>query len=208
MVVLLVLLMFAGFAAIGLWRRHGAREMASAVAAATSASEVWFHPGHAWVAPTHAGFFKVGFDELAASLAGTPDEVGLPPVGSRVFQGVPVLSVKHGHRRLEVAAPLSGKVVSHNRSLLDNAKSISSDPYGAGWAFLLRPDRNYELGNLISGGAARRWLDQLRSSFGRLAYSASPATAFDAGPLHAGFGDHLSEDQFEQLKRELFPNSR
>jgi glycine cleavage system H lipoate-binding protein len=174
----------------------------------TSASEVWFHPGHAWVAPAHAGYFKVGFDELAASLAGTAEEIGLPPVGSRVFQGVPVLSVKHGHRRLDVAAPLSGKVVSHNRSLSHDAKAVSSDPYGSGWAILLRPDRNYELGNLISGGAARRWLDQLRASFGRVGYSAAAATAYDAGPLHAGFGDRLTEEQFMQLKRELFPNSR
>jgi glycine cleavage system H lipoate-binding protein len=208
MVVLLVLLMFAGFAAIGLWRRQRARGMASAVAAATRVSEVWFHPGHAWVAPAHAGYFKVGFDELAASLAGTAEQVGLPPVGSQVFQGVPVFGVQHGGRKLEIAAPLSGRVVSHNTRLFDDAGVVSRDPYGAGWAFLLRPTRNYELGNLISGGAARRWLDQLRASFGRLAFPASAATAYDAGPLHAGFGEHLTDEQFGQLKRELFPNSR
>lgn len=208
MVVILVILMFAGFALIGLAKRRRSEQLAVATAAHTAPGDVWYHPGHTWAAPAHAGYFKVGLDELAASLPGLIERVNLPREGSQVFQGVPSVEVSRGHRTLELAAPLSGKVVAVNPVLKSDAAAASREPYGAGWLFLIRPGRRYERGNLIGGVPARRWLDHIRTSLSNALRPGMPVTAYDAGPLTPGFGEHLSDEQFWQLKQAMFPNSR
>lgn len=208
MVVILVVLMFGTLALIGLARRRRAEQLQVATAARTAPGEVWYHPGHTWAAPAHAGYFKVGLDELAASLTGLIERVNLPREGAQVFQGVPSVEVRRGRRTLELASPLTGKVVAVNPKLKDDAATASREPYGNGWLYLVRPGRRYERGNLIGGLPARRWLDQIRTTLGNALRPGVPATAYDAGPLTPGFGEHLTDEQFWQLKQELFPNSR
>lgn len=203
MVIILVAAMFVAFAVVGAWRQR-VTETRVALAARTPVRELRFHPGHAWLAHVTPGLVKIGLDELAASLAGIPERLALPQVGSRLTQGKPGIGVSRGRRRLSVASPVTGRVIAVNPDVVNRPALAAEHPYDEGWALLVRPGRHSGRGNLLGGGAARQWLDALRSSVTRMVAPQVALSAYDAGPLSAGFGSELSDEQFEQLKHEFF----
>jgi len=203
MVIILVAAMFVTFALVGAWRQR-VLETRVALAARTPVRDLRFHPGHAWLANVGPGLVKVGLDELAASLAGMPDRLIVPGVGTRLRQGEQSLVVACGDRRLRVASPVTGRVVAINSDAVTRPAGVAEDPYGRGWALLVRPQGRSETGNLLSGGAARQWIDALRGIVANMVAPKLAVTAYDAGPLRMGFGRDLSDEQFKQLKREFF----
>lgn len=204
MVIIIVAAMFVAFAVIGAWRQRVA-ETRLALATTMPIREIRFHPGHGWLAPVSGKLAKIGFDELAASLAGIPEKLTLPSVGSRLRQGLTGMIVRCGARRLYIPSPVTGKVLAVNPELALDPALVAKDPYDRGWALLVRPQDHDGGGNLLGGGAARQWLDALRTSVTRMVSPGLTVTAYDAGPLREGFGADLSDEQFEDLKRELFP---
>lgn len=204
MVIILVAAMFVAFAVVGAWRQR-VTETRVAVAARTAVGEILFHPGHAWLAYVTTGLVKVGFDELAASIVGIPETLTLPRVGTKLTQGTVGMQACRGSRRIEVASPVTGRVIAVNQTVVTHPGSVAQDPYDRGWALLVRPRRQSWSGNLLGDGAARQWLDALRSSVARLVTPQVALSAYDAGPLRAGFGAEISDELFEHLKRELFP---
>jgi glycine cleavage system H lipoate-binding protein len=205
MVIILVVLMFVGFGLVGAWRQR-VLETRLAQAAQAAPGDLRFHPGHAWLAAVGPGLVKIGFDELAASLVGIPDRIILPPVGTILKQGTSAMEVERGARRLSVSAPVTGRVVAVNEETADRPATVSKDPYGRGWTLVVRPRREDGGGNLLEGGAARQWLDALRNGVARMV-SPSVVTAYDAGPLRSGFGEDLSDERFEELKRAFFTHT-
>jgi glycine cleavage system H protein len=206
MVIILVAAMFVIFAVVGAWRQK-VIETRVALAAKTPVRELRFHPGHAWLANVGPGLVKVGLDELAASLAGIPDGLRVPGVGTRIRQGEESLVVACGDRRLQVTSPVTGRVVAINPETVTRPAAVAEDPYGRGWALLVRPHGQGGASNLLSGSAARQWIDALRGIVANMVAPPVAVTAYDAGPLRMGFGQDLSDEQFHQLKREFFTST-
>jgi glycine cleavage system H protein len=171
-----------------------------------AATELYYHPGHAWARPTPDGLVTVGVTDFASQFAGELQRVKLPQPGRRFAAGERAWSLisKRG-RRLDQLAPLSGKVVAVNERLRDDPGLVQGAPFGEGWLLRLRPRRaRTELNGLLRGSVALAWRDAVRAAVvGRTPLG---AVAQDGGEWCARFGDRLDDDAWQRARRELFPS--
>jgi glycine cleavage system H protein len=185
------------------WRyvQGGARELTAAAPARKAARTSWFevpdgvrlHPGHAWASAVN-GAVKVGLDDFAHLLVGPFTGLSLPAPGTRLRQGQPAFSVRVDDREVPVLAPLDGTVTGRNDSAQTHPGRIHEDPYGAGWLLEVRPAEPSSFKQLLSGDAARAYLETCATSLG--------AVAADGGLPVRGFARELRPDGWDVLARE------
>ena len=205
MVVLLVTLTFVGLALLVVWTRQRAVRMARS--AAVRLDQVAYHPGHMWVARVGPALYKAGADDVAASLAGMPERIEVPEAGGRVYQDVRHVRLEAHGRTVHLPAPLSGRVVAINNDAIGEPSTVAHAPYGNGWLYLVHADGQREQQRLLTGEQAAHWLDDIRRGIMDILWSPGPTAAWDAGPLQPGYGDILSDEQFQQLKDNLLGSS-
>jgi len=120
---------------------------------------VFLHSGHSWAGLKTSGEMRVGIDEFLTQAMGGVDRVDLPKVGRHVERGESLVTLWTHSRALSVPSPVSGIVVSVNRSLKRSSMAIDNDPYGAGWlAAVLPSDQRQAVSELRVGADAVRWL--------------------------------------------------
>ena len=70
-----------------------------------------YHRGHTWVHPEADGTVTVGLDDLGARLIGTPEQVVLPKVGTKLQVNGTAWRVRKGQSDLRILSPVDGEVV-------------------------------------------------------------------------------------------------
>jgi glycine cleavage system H protein len=121
---------------------------------------VHYHRGHTWVHLEHDGDIRMGVDDFGQWLLGTVRHVLLPGTGDAVFEGAPTCELRLDTGRIGVLAPISGRVMARNQRLLEQPGLVNKSPYDEGWLLVVKPsDLPLELGNLLRGEEAARWLD-------------------------------------------------
>lgn len=183
------------------------REAHPAGATATS----WFtvpeglllHPGHTWARSLPDGLVEVGVDDFAARLLGPVERLGLPDTGAVVAQGSPALLAQDGARQVSLLSPVDGVVDAVNPAAAEGA--WQQEPYAGGWLFRVRPARlPANVRQLLSGEAARRWLEQAADSLVARASPQLGAVLADGGvPVH-GIARELEPERWDDLCREYF----
>ncbi len=168
---------------------------------------LYVHPGHSWVRVAPDGDVAVGTSPFASCFAGRLDSVELPGEGTRLNQGDPGWTlVSRRNRRLTQVMPVAGDVIEVNHALLANPDLAQRAPYDLGWMLRIRPKHLTEsLQNLLHGGLAQAWEDATRARLSQVLSPALGARANDGGEWIAGFGDGLSDTEWETLRREMFP---
>jgi len=161
-----------------------------------------YHPGHTWARYEGGSLARVGVDQFAAKLVGTPERIELPPVGTQVRAGRPMAHVTHHGRRTAVIAPVSGTVAATNRALVDRPEELTNAPYDQGWLLELRNDQlRLDLRALLSGDLARRWMDDSVAVLHRMFSpgEAVPALA-DGGEPVDGISDLLDDPAWDRAR--------
>ena len=163
--------------------------------------DVHLHAGHAWARP-QGGTVEVGLDDFAHKLVGELEQLRLPEIGAPVRQGQKAFTVVAGDQPLDVLSPIDGHVVAVNEAARAHPAGALHDPYGAGWLMKVEPRwLTANLKNLLSGDAARRFLD---TEAGKLAQRLTPDLGVvlqDGGtPVH-GIARALDEDHWDELVR-------
>lgn len=102
-----------------------------------------YHRGHTWVQPQPDGTLIVGLDELAKRLTGKPDEVDLPPVGSRVEVNGTGWKMRRFGAEVRLLSPLDGEVVAVGGPECD-------------WFLKVKPS-SFDLTHLLMGPEVKRW---------------------------------------------------
>jgi glycine cleavage system H lipoate-binding protein len=114
---------------------------------------------HTWVEMTFSGDARVGVDDFAQKVIGTIDRIQIAALGSEIKKGDTLLTVQHGANTLNIPAPISGKIVRINESLLAAPDMLHKDPYIAGWAAVIAPKNiSAELHLLAIADDAAKWL--------------------------------------------------
>ena len=75
--------------------------------------------------------------------------VDLPEVGDTVEKGEEFAVVESVKSASDIYCPVLGEVVDINNELEDNPEKINVDPYGLGWIFIIKPDDEADLDELI-----------------------------------------------------------
>jgi glycine cleavage system H protein len=186
-----------------------ARERRAPAAAAPSFG--WFqipeavklHPGHTWARVEDDGVVTVGIDDFAQKLVG-PARVALPAVGARVAQGEPAFEVAAGSGSVPMLSPVEGTVVEVNEAARAGGETLA-EPYGKGWLFKVKAPRlAHDLRQLISGNAARRFLEDAAEA---LAMRMSPELGRvlqDGGAPILGIAPEIEGERWTELARKFF----
>jgi ActR/RegA family two-component response regulator/glycine cleavage system H lipoate-binding protein len=118
-------------------------------------------PGHTWVRIEPDGHVRIGLDDFANKAMGVVDGVQLPKPATEVRCGDPLFSCQRGNEILSFTAPVSGRVLDLNASLLAEPAKVSSSPYKDGWVCRMEPSNlTAELGSLKIGRPAADWFSE------------------------------------------------
>jgi glycine cleavage system H protein len=167
--------------------------------------DVHLHPGHAWLREEPDGLVTVGMNSFAERLIGPVSSVALPAPGDELLQGGRAWKLTVDSVPIEMLSPVDGTVVECNDWATAAPERIASDPYGDGWLIKVRPSRlGPNLKQLISGDAARQWIDQAAD---RLVTLSSPDLGVvyqDGGVPVAGLARAVSgDDGWQEFARRL-----
>jgi glycine cleavage system H protein len=165
---------------------------------------VYLHPGHAW-ARVVGDEVRVGLDEFGHRLVGALAAVKLPQLGATLRQGEAAFSLEADGRAVDLLAPVEGEVTAINAEALTSPDELGSSPYDQGWLVALKAPRlAASLKQLVSGAAARRWLDQDFADVTALAGREAGLVMQDGGaPLH-GLAHALRPDAWDEVARPFF----
>ena len=170
----------------------------------TVPEDVLLHPGHTWAREEANGVVTIGIDDFAHKLIGSVSRVETADLGEAVSQGGPAIKLGADGKTVTLLSPVDGTVLSVNRRAEQDPDALA-DPYGDGWLLKVRA-RSIEKNRkqLLSGNAARRWLE---GSAEQLAARLSPALGHvlqDGGtPVH-GIGREIDPQGWDELARSFF----
>jgi glycine cleavage system H lipoate-binding protein len=154
----------------------------------------YYHRGHTWAHPESDGTVTVGLDELGALLVGSPDEIELPLIGSRVQTNGTAFRLRKRGADVRVLAPVDGEVVETGGA-------------DRGWYLKIRPTATGEMAfrHLLRGAEIKPWLMREMERL-QLALSASEgaATLADGGVPVADIAASYPKADWDAVCGELF----
>lgn len=181
-----------------------ARESAAAESWFQVPEGVYLHPGHAW-ARVVGDEVRVGLDEFGHKLVGALEAVRLPQVGATLQQGEAAFSLVAQGKAVELLAPVAGEVTAINAEALTSPDELGSSPYEEGWLVALKAPRlQASLKQLVSGAAARRWLDQAFGDVTALSGREAGLVMQDGGAPLPGLARALRPDAWDEVARPFF----
>jgi glycine cleavage system H protein len=92
----------------------------------------------------------VGITDFAQEALGDVVYVSLPELGAELAQGDVLGEVESTKAVSELYAPVSGRVVERNESLVDTPGTLNEDPYGSGWVCVLQVETDAPVEGLLS----------------------------------------------------------
>lgn len=95
---------------------------------------------HVWAMVTPQGNIRVGLADAAQRLLKGAVGVHLEPVGSEVKRRELFGSIETWMFKLNLRAPVSGKIVRVNEVVLEKPSVINEDSYGGGWIAEIKPE--------------------------------------------------------------------
>jgi glycine cleavage system H lipoate-binding protein len=167
---------------------------------------------HAWVELTFAGEARIGVDDFAQKVIGTIERIEVAPLGTDLKKGETLMTVQHRNRILSIPAPVSGKVLTVNESLLASPNLIHQDPYIAGWVAVVAPKNiSAEIRLLSIADDAAKWLrkevSRFRDFIKEQAQAGIPApagvTMLDGGAPLNGVLEQCSEKTWNAFQKEF-----
>lgn len=162
-----------------------------------------FHRGHTWVERHEPRLASIGVSSLAANFIGELNSIELPREGSKVEpdERAVTLVAKNG-RRLSLPLPIGGKVLAANAELGKDPALVQRRPYDQGW--LLRVAPRTESPELAPLAVAQRWFDDARAALSAKLSPVPATVAFDGGDWVQAFGERFDDEEWRELRREIF----
>ena len=167
---------------------------------------------HTWIELTFAGEARIGIDDFVQKVIGKIERIDVAPLGTEIKKGDTFMTVYNGNRALIIPAPITGKVLTVNDSLLDAPNRLHQDPYLAGWVAVVAPKNiSLELHFLAVADDAAKWLRKEASRFRDFittqsqvgVLSPASVTLFDGGAPLNGILEHFDENTWNAFQKEF-----
>ena len=117
-----------------------------------SSNELRFTRTHCWVRQEGV-VAVVGITDYAQEQMSELTFVELPEVGEQVEAEDEVAVVESVKAANDVFAPVAGKIVEVNESLLEQPELVNLDPFGKGWLFKMKPATMADVDDLLDADA-------------------------------------------------------
>ncbi len=119
---------------------------------------------HEWVLSVGKNIVKIGLTEFAQRQLGDVVFVEMPTVGGTFSAADAIGSVESVKAVAEVFAPVAGKVVRINESLVESPELLNEDPHGEGWLVELEMSDAGQLNALMDAATYERFLKESEES--------------------------------------------
>ncbi len=116
---------------------------------------------HEWICPESKNKGKAGLTDYAQSQLGDLVFLDLPAPGTQVEQGKKIGEVESVKAVSDIFAPVSGRVLEVNQTVVDEPGLVNKDPYGAGWLFRLELSKPSELDALMDSEKYDKFVAEL-----------------------------------------------
>jgi glycine cleavage system H protein len=123
-------------------------------------AEIKFTKDHEWV-KLDGGVATVGITEHAQNALGDVVFVELPEAGREVTEAEAVAVVESVKAASDVYAPIAGKIVEANQTLVDDPSLANSAPTTDGWFFRIEPSDPAAIDALMSEEEYSKFVDSL-----------------------------------------------
>ncbi len=148
---------------------------------------------HTWVNVGMNGIARVGIDDFVRKIIKQIDKVELPKLNKEVKRGELLFSIKHNAHTIDVASPISGKVVMVNTEHLEHPDLIALSPFELSWMCCIDPSNlAEELHSLKIGADTINWY---REEIDKYAEIAKGIEREGAGAAPAGTGAGMAAEQ-------------
>ena len=114
---------------------------------------------HEWVA-VEGVRARIGITDFAQDSLGDVVYVELPGEGANVMAHASCAEIESTKSVSEVFAPVTGKVVEVNTTLDDAPEQLNTDPYGAGWIFVVELAEPEQVDGLLDAAAYQAFLEE------------------------------------------------
>ncbi len=121
--------------------------------------ELRYSSEHEWVR-VEGNRAIVGITDYAQDALGDVVYVQLPDAGLKVIANASIAEIESTKSVSEVYAPVTGTVVEVNGSLDDAPEQLNTDPYGAGWIFVVELVEPAEVDALMDAAAYQAFLEE------------------------------------------------
>jgi glycine cleavage system H protein len=121
--------------------------------------ELRYSKEHEWVR-VEGTRAVIGITDYAQDALGDVVYVQLPDAGLQVVANASVAEIESTKSVSEVYAPVTGTVVEVNGTLEDQPEQVNSDPYGAGWIFVVELAEPGEVDALLDAAGYRAFLEE------------------------------------------------
>lgn len=115
---------------------------------------LFYSEDHEWV-KLEGNRGRVGITDYAQEALGSVVFIELPETGSEVVAEVPIGVLESVKAASDYFAPVSGRILAVNDSLLESPGLINEDPYGRGWMVDVEMDDQAEVKKLLTAGEYR-----------------------------------------------------
>lgn len=171
------------------------------------AENYFYHQGHGWIAALEGSRFKIGIDDFAQKMLGTPNLILPATVGKSVTQGKPIIEFVVDEKSFAILSPVSGKITAINNDAVKEPKLINNDPYNKGWLFEIIPDDfNREKAGLLSGNLAKSWIENVSKKLNSKISGQADIVLQDGGEIATGFIKELDKDNWDIIAKEFLLN--
>ena len=116
----------------------------------TSPTDRQYIKEHDWVKTESAGTVIFGITDYAQESLGDIVFVDLPEIETNVTQLQSFGEVESVKAVSELIAPLSGKIIERNESVIETPELVNDSPYDDGWLLKVELTDKSELTNLMS----------------------------------------------------------
>lgn len=161
---------------------------------------VYLHRGHTWVKLEEGASVRIGLDDFAFRVLGSPDRIEAPLVGKSVVADQPLIHLQRGDRHAGVLSPVNGVVTAINAELRRDARSVDRAPYTEGWVMRVHaPELRKDLKNLMIGNETGAFLEkEIDQLYEILEETAGPLAA-DGGQIAPDVFGNLPEIGWQRL---------
>jgi glycine cleavage system H protein len=111
--------------------------------------DVRYTKDHEWARP-ESDKVRCGISDYAQDQLGDIVFVELPQVGDTFGKGQAFGTVESVKAVAELYMPISGEILSVNKTLEDSPELVNKAPYGDGWIIQIKPDDPAELDTLMN----------------------------------------------------------
>ncbi len=120
---------------------------------------IYFDKSHTWVSKEKDGTLKMGIDDFLQHVTGDYTGLWMKNPEESFVRHEPVLSLLQKGKRINVKAPVSGKIKEFNKDLLAFPAIVNNSPYSWGWIYIIEPTSwVHEINLLMLAKSYKTWI--------------------------------------------------